>query len=96
MLVEISERALAHCEKKELILTGGVGANKRLNSMCEIMCKARGAEFKSIPIKYSVDNASMIAWTGLLKYKSHGADKIIDTEVSQRTRTEEVDIFWKK
>lgn len=96
MLVEISERALAHCEKKELILTGGVGANKRLNSMCEIMCKAREAVFKSIPIKYSVDNASMIAWTGLLKYKSHGKDEIKDTAVSQRTRTEEVDIFWRK
>ncbi|MDD4352859.1 MAG: bifunctional N(6)-L-threonylcarbamoyladenine synthase/serine/threonine protein kinase [Candidatus Nanoarchaeia archaeon] len=96
MLVEISERALAHCQKKELVLTGGVGANKRLNEMCEKMCKDRGAIFKSIPIKYSVDNASMIAWTGLLKYKSNGADKIIDTEISQKTRTEEVDIFWRK
>ncbi|MDD5499426.1 MAG: bifunctional N(6)-L-threonylcarbamoyladenine synthase/serine/threonine protein kinase [Candidatus Nanoarchaeia archaeon] len=96
MLIEISERALAHCEKKELVLAGGVGANKRLNEMCKIMCSARGADFKSIPVKYSVDNASMIAWTGLLKYKSHGPDKIKDTEVSQRTRTEEVDIPWIK
>ncbi|MFA5303091.1 MAG: KEOPS complex N(6)-L-threonylcarbamoyladenine synthase Kae1 [Candidatus Nanoarchaeia archaeon] len=96
MLVEISERALAHCQKKELILTGGVGANKRLNEMCEIMCKDRGAVFKRLPIKYCVDNASMIAWTGLLKYKSHGADLIKDAVVSQKTRTEEVEIFWRK
>jgi len=96
MLVEISERALAHCQKKELVLTGGVGANKRLNEMCGIMCKDRGAVFKSIPVKFSVDNASMIAWTGLLKYKSHGADKVADTEINQRTRTEEVDIFWRE
>jgi N6-L-threonylcarbamoyladenine synthase len=96
MLVEISERALAHCQKKELILTGGVGANKRLNEMCERMCMDRGAIFKRIPIKYSVDNAAMIAWTGLLKYKSRGADRIKDTEISQKTRTDEVDIFWRK
>jgi N6-L-threonylcarbamoyladenine synthase len=96
MLVEITERALAHCEKKELILTGGVGANKRLNNMCKIMCKDRNAVFKSIPVKYSVDNASMIAWTGLLKYKSNGADQIKNTMISQKTRTEEVDIFWRK
>ncbi|MFA5332881.1 MAG: KEOPS complex N(6)-L-threonylcarbamoyladenine synthase Kae1 [Candidatus Nanoarchaeia archaeon] len=96
MLVEISERALAHCQKKELVLTGGVGANKRLNEMCETMCLDRGAVFKRIPIKYSVDNAAMIAWAGLLKFKSHGADLIKEAIVSQKTRTEEVEIFWRK
>ncbi len=96
MLVEISERALAHCQKNELVLAGGVGANNRLNEMCEKMCKARGAVFKKIPAKFSVDNAGMIAWIGLLKFKSHGADKIERTKVSQKTRTEDVEIFWRK
>ena len=30
MVTEVTERALAHTEKKELLLTGGVAANKRL------------------------------------------------------------------
>ena len=96
MLTEVSERALAHCEKKELVLTGGVASNKRLNEMCEIMCKERNAKFKRIAPKYCVDNAYMIALTGLLKYQSNGADEIKNTLVNQRTRTEEVDIFWRK
>ncbi len=94
-LVEISERALAHCQKNELVLTGGVAANKRLQEMCSIMCKERGAKFKPIPIEYAVDNGVMIAWTGLLKYKAKGGDKIEETEINQRTRTEEVDIPWR-
>ncbi|MEM2192166.1 MAG: KEOPS complex N(6)-L-threonylcarbamoyladenine synthase Kae1, partial [Candidatus Hadarchaeales archaeon] len=32
-LVEVTERALAHLEKKEVLLTGGVAANKRLRKM---------------------------------------------------------------
>jgi len=33
MLVEASERALAHTGKKELLLGGGVACNKRLQEM---------------------------------------------------------------
>jgi len=41
MLVEASERALAHTGKKELLLGGGVACNSRLQEMCRIMCKER-------------------------------------------------------
>ena len=30
MLVETTERAMAHCNSKEVLLVGGVGCNKRL------------------------------------------------------------------
>jgi tRNA A37 threonylcarbamoyltransferase TsaD len=33
MVTEVTERALAHTGKKQLLLTGGVAANKRLQSM---------------------------------------------------------------
>ncbi len=33
MVTEVTERALAHTEKKEVLLTGGVAANKRLQAM---------------------------------------------------------------
>ncbi len=45
MLVEVTERAMAHAEKKEGMLVGGVGANKRLGEMLNIMCEERGAKF---------------------------------------------------
>src|SRR3989344_1507568 len=45
MLVEAAERALAHTGKKELVLGGGVACNSRLQEMCKIMCKERGAKF---------------------------------------------------
>jgi len=50
MLAEVSERAMAHCEKEELLLIGGVAANKRLVEMLEIMCKERNAKFYYVPI----------------------------------------------
>jgi N6-L-threonylcarbamoyladenine synthase len=37
MLVEVAERALAHCNKDELLLGGGVACNSRLQKMCSIM-----------------------------------------------------------
>src|SRR3989339_682067 len=45
MLVETAERALAHTKKTELLLGGGVACNSRLQEMCKIMCKERGAKF---------------------------------------------------
>ncbi len=68
MLTEAAERALAHTEKKELLLVGGVGANKRFCEMLDIMCKERGATFYNTPMKYCADNGVMIAWEGLIRY----------------------------
>lgn len=65
MLTEVTERAIAHTNKKQVILIGGVGANKRLIKMLNTMCKQRKVKFKSVPIKYAGDNGVMIAWQGL-------------------------------
>tara|TARA_B110000285_G_C14699386_1_gene412747 strand:- start:300 stop:461 length:162 start_codon:yes stop_codon:yes gene_type:complete len=35
MLVEITERAMAHCNSKEVLLVGGVGCNVRLQKMMQ-------------------------------------------------------------
>jgi N6-L-threonylcarbamoyladenine synthase len=45
MLAEVTERAIAHTGKKEVILIGGVAANKRANQMLTEMCEARGCKF---------------------------------------------------
>jgi N6-L-threonylcarbamoyladenine synthase len=70
MLVEVSERALAHTGKKELLLGGGVACNQRLQEMCKIMCKERGAKFFCPEKQFLVDNAGMIAFLGEIIYKS--------------------------
>jgi len=91
MLVEVSERAMAHCNKNELLLTGGVAASQRLRDMCDIMCKER--EAKSFVPKRDLcgDNGAMIAWTGLLKYNKGIRHSIKDTAIMQRWRTDEVE-----
>ena len=70
MLTEVAERALSHTKKNELILTGGVAASQRLREMLSIMCKERNAKFYACSMEYAGDNGAMIAYTGLLLYKS--------------------------
>ena len=70
MLGEVTERALAHTGKKELLLTGGVGANKRLRSMIGFIAEEHGATPCYVPIGYATDNGAMIAWTGILAFQS--------------------------
>ena len=69
MLVEVTERALAHTEKDEVLLCGGVSANSRLREMMQIMAEEHYAKFYMPEMKYSGDNGVMIAWLGQLMYK---------------------------
>lgn len=94
MLVEVTERALAHTKKQEVMLCGGVAANSRLREMISIMAEEHFAEFYMPPIKYCGDNGAMIAWMGQLMYKSGLTQEIEDTTVIQKYRTDQVDVPW--
>ncbi|HLC90842.1 MAG TPA: KEOPS complex N(6)-L-threonylcarbamoyladenine synthase Kae1 [Candidatus Nanoarchaeia archaeon] len=85
MLTEVVERAMAHTEKKELLLVGGVGANKRFCEMLTIMCQERGARFYNVPMALVRDNGAMIAWEGYLRRKESS-----DLEVKPHWRVDEV------
>ena len=94
-LVEVTERAVAHTEKKEVMLTGGVAANKRLREMLKLMAKEHGAKFFVPPMELCCDQGVMIAWTGILAYK-HGARlKLEESVIKQRWRTDEINILWR-
>jgi N6-L-threonylcarbamoyladenine synthase len=95
-LVEVTERCIALLGKDEVMLVGGVAKNKRLQEMLRIMAEDRGAEFRVPPGDLCEDNGAMIAWTGILKYKSQGPDRLEDTIPKQRERTDEVEIPWRK
>jgi len=94
MLVEVTERALAHTEKRELLLTGGVAANKRLQEMLKIMAEEHDVEFHAVPKEYALDNGAMIAWTGILAYKSGLITPIEKSYVKLKWRLDETPTPW--
>lgn len=95
MLVEVAERAMAHCEKKELLLGGGVACNLRLQEMCKKMCNDRDAECFIPPNSVMVDNGLMIAWEGIIEYKSRGSDNIDKIDIKPYERTDDVKVRWR-
>ncbi|HMK46430.1 MAG TPA: bifunctional N(6)-L-threonylcarbamoyladenine synthase/serine/threonine protein kinase [Methanocella sp.] len=94
MLVEVTERALAHTGKGEVLIGGGVGANMRLQAMLEAMCTDRGARFYAPPRRYFGDNGAMIAYTGLLQLEHDMTLDVSDSAVNPTFRPDEVDIPW--
>jgi len=94
MLTEVSERALAHTEKPEVLLTGGVAANKRLQSMLKSVAEEHAAKFCVVPKEYALDNGAMIAWTGVLAYRQGSTIPIEKSLVRLKWRLEEVEVPW--
>ena len=95
-LTEVTERAMAHTEKDEVLLGGGVASNKRLCDMVKTMAEERDARFFVPPRDLCIDNGAMIAWLGFLMHKSGIHMKIEDTIIDQRFRTDMVDVTWRE
>ncbi|MFH1607867.1 MAG: KEOPS complex N(6)-L-threonylcarbamoyladenine synthase Kae1 [archaeon] len=96
MLVETAERALAHTGKKELLLGGGVACNTRLQEMCKIMCKERGAKLFVPENQFLVDNAGMIAYLGEIMFRAGIMEKNVEKiDIHPRERTDDVSVGWK-
>jgi len=95
MLCEVTERAMAHVEKDEVLLGGGVARNLRLQGMAGRMARDRDARMFVPPGELCIDNGAMIAWTGLLMHKAGVRMSVEDTVVDQRFRTDEVDAVWR-
>ncbi|TAL54151.1 MAG: bifunctional N(6)-L-threonylcarbamoyladenine synthase/serine/threonine protein kinase [Nanoarchaeota archaeon] len=89
MLIEISERAMAHAGKKELLLGGGVACNKRLQEMARIMCKERGAKSFCPENEFLVDNGAMIAWNGIVSYRKKLSTPLKKSEIRPYLRLED-------
>lgn len=95
MLGEVTERALAHTNKPELLLTGGVAANKRLSSMIRDIAEDHGAMPYVVPIKLAQDNGAMIAWTGIIAYNAGYRTSIDNSQVNPNWRMDQVEIPWR-
>jgi len=96
MVTEVTERALAHTEKREVLLTGGVAANKRLQEMVKSIADEHDAEFCVVPSQFAIDNGAMIAWTGVLAFTHGIVTPIHESFVKLRWRLEEVEVPWVK
>ena len=95
MVTEVTERALSHTQKREVLLTGGVAANKRLQTMMKIMAEEHDAKFQGLPPAIAIDNGVMIAWLGYLMYSTGQRMEIKDTMVDQHFRVEDVKVTWR-
>lgn len=95
MMVEVAERALAHCNKDELLLGGGVACNKRLQEMCHKMCKTRKAKCYVLENEFNVDNGAMIAWLGILQYNAGQELNIEKAGIDPYIRTDDVKVEWR-
>lgn len=101
MLVEVTERALAHTKKNELMLCGGVAANQRLRDMLATMAEDQGVNFTVPQMKYCGDNGAMIAWMGILSFlttenldDTYIPGDLSETTIIQKYRTDDVDVSW--
>ena len=95
MLVEITERAMAHCNTQDVLIVGGVGCNKRLQEMMKIMAGERGGKLYATDERYCIDNGAMIAWPGLLAFGQGDTIPVSESTCTQRYRTDDPVINWR-
>ena len=96
MLVETTERAMAHSNVNEVLIVGGVGCNKRLQEMMSIMVKERGGSVCAMDHRYCIDNGAMIAQAGIFALQFGHITSMEDSWCTQRYRTDQVQAIWRK
>ncbi|OCF74532.1 tRNA threonylcarbamoyladenosine biosynthesis protein [Kwoniella mangroviensis CBS 8886] len=95
MLVEITERAMAHVGARDVLIVGGVGCNLRLQEMMGIMASERNGRVFATDQSFCIDNGIMIAQAGLLAYRMGQITPLEKTGVTQRYRTDAVHVSWR-
>jgi len=103
MLVEITERAMAHTGQSQVLIVGGVGCNRRLQEMMQAMVDDRNSELNNnnnnklcaMDHRYCIDNGAMIAQAGILALQFGETTALADTWCTQRYRTDSGKIIWR-
>jgi N6-L-threonylcarbamoyladenine synthase len=93
--VEVTERALAFTGSKEVMVVGGVAANKRLSEMLNVMVERHSARLSVVPLRYSGDCGAQIAWTGLLAFKEGVTIPVEKSLIRQSWRLDTVPLPWR-
>lgn len=95
MLVEITERAMAHVGSAQVLVVGGVGCNLRVQEMMGIMAESRGGSVYATDERFCIDNGIMIAHAGLLAFETGQTTSLGDSTCTQRFRTDDVWVGWR-
>jgi N6-L-threonylcarbamoyladenine synthase len=74
VMVEKTLRAVQEYDVKQLLLAGGVAANKGLRANLTARCEAAGIPLLIPPMKLCTDNAAMIAAAAFLKWNKQAFD----------------------
>lgn len=79
VLAEKTRRAIAvYLERQPaapaLAVAGGVAANGTIRSALEQVCAAQGVRFLAPPLRLCTDNAAMIAWAGIERFREGQRD----------------------
>lgn len=95
MVTEVTERALAFTGKNEVMVVGGVAANKRLSVMMTTMAERHSARVRAPPQEFSGDCGAQIAWTGSLSFGAGVTVPLEEAKVIQSWRLDRVEIPWR-
>ncbi|KAI1169273.1 glycoprotein endopeptidase kae1 [Nemania serpens] len=95
MLVEITERAMAHVGSAQVLVVGGVGCNERLQAMMGHMAAERGGTVYATDERFCIDNGIMIAHAGLVAFETGFRTPLAESTCTQRFRTDEVYVKWR-
>ncbi|MCB6177887.1 tRNA (adenosine(37)-N6)-threonylcarbamoyltransferase complex transferase subunit TsaD [Rhodobacter sp. Har01] len=83
VLAEKTGRALALCPVPVIAVAGGVAANGMIRARLEAVARAAGVQFLAPPLKLCTDNAAMIAWAGIERFRLGHCD---GPELAARSR----------
>jgi len=67
---------MEYARKGPLVVAGGVAANTAIRAQLEKTCAERGTELIAPPIPLCTDNAAMIAWAGLERFRLGARDSL--------------------
>ncbi|MEM3652313.1 MAG: KEOPS complex N(6)-L-threonylcarbamoyladenine synthase Kae1 [Nitrososphaerales archaeon] len=95
MLCEVTERALAFTEKSELLVAGGVAANRRLCEMLNAVALRHNAKFCAVSSRFAGDCGAQIAWAGLLAFSTGVFIPLEKSVIRQSWRLDSVDTPWR-
>ena len=95
MLAEAVERSLAYTRKQEILLTGGVAANRTLQSKLSEVAGLHDAVCHVVAQAYTGDCGAQIAWTGMLALCAGETTSPDEARVKPRWRLEDARISWR-
>ncbi len=95
MLAEAVERSLAYTGKREILLTGGVAANRTLKKKLEDVAGLHDAKCHVVDSAYTGDCGAQIAWTAMLALRAGLPTSVDKAFVRPKWRLEDVDIPWR-